>query len=874
MADTMEIIISAIDQASGIFGDIISSAQEMASGITDSVGSASSDFDTISNNVSEFQSAVDNVDSTELESLAEILGMDTAEVERLLQAGADMGSISAGFNEAAAAADELEKEIQEDTDAMIEFGSAGDVMAAQTLMDVANGMKDSMLGAADSAGSFNDSLMRAGLEAQGAGVSVDEMRSIVSNLSDETGRAGGQIRESFIKATARGITDMQSFETMMKGAGAQATLFSTDIETMGNKFSSMAQRNTLMERALSETGITMQELGTAMGMTGATADEVKEKWKELDVNQRAAALGQAASMNEGKNANEEYKNSWAGLQEQVDIARGRLMRMVGSVLLPVLIPAMHLASTVLTDVGNTIDWLMKSPLGGLISILGAAGGAFIIAVAGATALRSMFAFLRLETMLDAAATIFNTGTKILNGEASGGASIANMLLGESFMASAAAAWSAAAGFLAAAWPLLAIVAAIALVVVAVYELGKAFGWWTDFSSMIDAIRAGVMRLWDAFINHPDVQAVIKFLTDAWNGLVSAVTGAWNAVMEFFGISTGGDFDIVRSLIEGIGQAWDFIRQPIVAFIDILQTVFDTVYSILTGHMDLQTGIMNIWNSLVNNVPVILNALFTVYMTIWGSIFNAVMGVVSNIVSGVVSWFSQLPGRIGQWLNNTKVRILAQMIAWVVLARVRARLFVTSIVNGIRNLPGRVYTIVHSVVSRIVSAIQAWINSARSKVHQVVSAMTGPFSGVGSKISNALSGVVNAITAPFRNAWNTVKPYVDKINNAINTIGNILPFGGEPAYGGETAADVTGRSFNINTGEYTVTDEDKPIIIEETINLILDLKNIPSGIDIDSLISAIKDKKVLDALTSNRDFQDMDAKVKQRIQLKNVRARGR
>ena len=39
------------------------------------------------------------------------------------------------------------------------------------------------------------------------------------------------------------------------------------------------------------------------------------------------------------------------------------------------------------------------------------------------------------------------------------------------------------------------------------------------------------------------------------------------------------------------------------------------------------------------------------------------------------------------------------------------------------------------------------------------------------------------------------------------------------------------------------------------------------IDIDSLISAIKDKKVLDALTSNRDFQDMDAKVKQKIQLK-------
>ena len=86
------------------------------------------------------------------------------------------------------------------------------------------------------------------------------------------------------------------FQKMMEGAGAQATLFGTNIQAMGDKFSSMAQKDTLMSRSLAETGITMGELATAMGMTGATADEVKAKWKELDTNQRAAILGTAASI--------------------------------------------------------------------------------------------------------------------------------------------------------------------------------------------------------------------------------------------------------------------------------------------------------------------------------------------------------------------------------------------------------------------------------------------------------------------------------------------------------------------------------------------------------------------------------------------------
>ena len=840
MADTMEIIISAIDSASSVFQDIISSAQGMAEGITGAVSQAGADFESIANNVSGFQDAVDNVDQSELESLAETLGMDTDEVERLLEAGSQIGSLSAGFNEAAIAADELEQETEQASESVEQLGSAGDVMVAQTFMDMASSMKDGMLEMADSAGTFQDSIMRASLEAEGAGIPIEQMTSTISGLSDATGRSAGQIRESFIKALARGVTDMGSFETMMKGAGAQATLLGTDIQTMGDKFSSMAQKDTLMARTLAETGITMQELGTAMGMTGATADEVKAKWKELDTNQRAAILGQAASMNEGESANESYKTSWAGLQDQMNRASDRLARIAGSVLLPVLIPAMKIAGDVVNGLGDAVDFLIKSPLGGLVSILGAAGGAFVIAVSGAVALRQFLGFLKLETMLDSAATILNTGTKILNGEASGGAAIANALLSESFMASAAAAWSAAAGFLAATWPLLVIVGVIALVVYAVYELGKSFGWWTDVSSMIDAIKAGIMRLWEAFINHPDVQAVIQALSDVWNALSGAIASVSQAVMDFFGINTGGEFDIVRALIDGIGLAWQTITAPIRFVISLVGAVINIFSQLLNGQISFQQAVVMIWTTL---------------STAWGSILNGIRSL-------IVRMFSR----------------------FVTTAIARTNALVLGAVRALQRLPGRAYNALIGVVTKITQAGQKWVNTARNKAGDVVTAVYNKISGIPSKISSALGGVISAITKPFKDAYEGVKEWVGKIKSKASEVTGLnLGAGGDypdeitgaVAAGGDynTALDVlNGKLFEINTGEYVVEEQDLNINVNEVI--MLDLANVPNNLDKDELMNwlqtAIGDKGLIRTLVENSDFQDMDMKVKQTLFKKNAR----
>ena len=735
MSELIDIIISAVDEASSTFESIVGSAEDAQSSL---------------------EGMGDSAESIPTDAIT-----DTAD-----------------------AVDQVEQEADETATAL---DNINNIITGMAGAEVFGTMADALMDCADKAGTYQDSMMRASLEAEGAGISVNDMTDTISRLSSETGRAGGQIREAFTKSVARGITDMDSFETMMKGAGAQATLFNTDIETMGNKFSQMAMRSRLMEKGLSETGMTVEELGQAMGIQGATIDDVNEKWETLDINQRAAILGTAASMNEGEEANEAYKNSWAGLHEQIDIAKGRIERLVGSILLPVLIPAMRAAANVLNWLGGIIDSVTSGPLGGLVSAIGAVAAGIALAV-------------------PAIATI----TSAIN--------ILKLALGPAIAES----WALLAPWL----PFIAIGAAIIYVI---YEIGKAFNWWHDGASMIDAISAGLQKMWNAFINHPDVQAALGVIGDALNLLIEAGTNTIGVFLEFFNVAGGGDFDVVAALINGVGNAWNTVRPAIMFVIDTWRQLISTIDQFRNGQIDLPTFIFNI-----------LTTVATAYMTI----FNTIIGYVGRFAS-------QLLQRGVSAATN----------------------FVNGIINRIRQLPSRLYSLLLQVVSRIVSAGSQWASSARTQASNVVNAAKNGLSGMASAISSALSGVVSAITGPFQQAYNQVSSIANNIKTKVQDAFNDLASLGN-ARGGEEA---DGRQSLLIGAEKTPTitssNQEDHLTVDINNNVNLDLSGVPGHIDTNTLIAMLSDKKVLAALTSNNDFQSLDAKVKERLNLKVNRARG-
>ena len=665
-------------------------------------------------------SAVDNASDTfeSVQSAAEGMG-DT------MQESAEQGTDGM---------EQMEESAQEAVDPLEQITT---IIGGLAGVEIFSQLADTLWDFADKAGTFEDSLMRARLEAEGAGISVNDMTDTVSELTRVTGRAGGEIREAFITATARGITDLDSFKQMMIGAGAQATLLGTDIDSMANKMSGLAMRSSVMERTLANTGITVEELGEALGIQGATIDDINDKWATMDTNQRAAALGMAASMNEGKTANEEYKKSWAGLQAQLDIAKGRLERLAGEVLLPVLIPALEVAGRVLNWLGDTISAVMDGPLGGLVSAIGAVVAGFALVVPAIMAIQGAMAL---------------------------------------YTASLAPAITATWALLSPWLPFIAIGAAI---VALIYEIGKAFGWWSDVGSMVDAIWAGIQRLWSAFINHPDVQGFLSALTAAWNWLVPAVSGVVNAVLRFFGVTSSSNFDFVRTLIDTLGVAWKALTLPIRTVITVIKTLWTTMKTV---YNNIRTTVNNI-KRLFSNLP------------------GAIRGAISSLI-------------------------------------------------GILTAPFRTaYSNITGTVSSIKSTIQGI-------THVNIGSLT------------------NKITQPVTNAYNRIAKTVSNIIKKIKSIPSNIP-----GIGGAFGFDYEGMLEEINSrnsnSSYVTSDEN--LTLDHNINFKFDFTNLPEGISEENLVamlqSAITDRSVISSLVNSPDFQALDGKVKDRLILKNGRARG-
>ena len=544
MEDTeMDIILSAVDNASDTFESVQSAAEDMGQSIENVANDSNTGLESMESSAEEVANGLGD------------LGANADEAGYSMEQLIDYcNNMYAGKIEELA--NETERAKQESDDAGNSFDNLSSILSGIAGAEIFTKLADALWDVADKAGTFEDSLMRARLEAEGAGISANDMTDAVSELSATTGRAGGQIRESFITATARGITDLDSFKQMMIGAGAQATLLGTDVDSMANKMSGLAMRSSVMERTLANTGITVEELGNALGIQGATIDDINAKWETMDTNQRAAALGMAASMNEGATANEEYKKSWAGLQAQLDIAKGRLERLAGEVLLPVLIPALEVAGRVLNWLGDTISAVMDGPLGGLVSAIGAVVAGFALVVPALMAVKGAMALYT--------------------------ASLAPAIT---------ATWALISPWL----PFIAIGAAIVAII---YEIGKAFGWWTDASSAIDAIWAGIQRLWSAFINHPDVQGFLSSLASAWAMLSPYITNTVSVVLRFFNVNSSGNFDIVRALIDGLGLAWKALTLPIRTVINVIKLLWTTMKTV---YNNIKTTINNI-KKLFSNLP--------------------------------------------------------------------------------------------------------------------------------------------------------------------------------------------------------------------------------------------------------------------------------
>lgn len=610
-------------------------------------------------------------------------------------------------------------------------------------------------------------------------VSLDDLGQAMSTIKMSTGMTNEQL--AMFSST---VNDVGQRAILMGKSGEESiTLMQAAGRGLNGEFD-MLKTNF---------GITKETL-TDLGWSGA-ADDVEGYQKALD-----EALAKGGDMDGMLDTTTGHLET---LKKNFRVAG----RHVGEMFTPYIDQAVQM----LNSLNDKFPHLYE----GLVGIAGAVSGFATIAPSIAPALsafdslkdktKSLLVFtgflkgeedaLTLATLRESIAQKVSAATKWLSATATGAYSLAvGVLTGEiTLVAAAQKVWNAVM----AANPIGLVIVALAALALAVYEVGKYFGWWKDIPSMLSSVWAGIQRLWSAFINNPDVQGFIKGLGDAWNSVTSALGPVITAVMNFFGVTvkSSEEFDIVRVIIDSVGAAFHQVANAVRTAIGVFQTiygVFQGIYSFLQPYGEaIYNFLKPIVCILLGCSPGIVPALEKVqevFQTVWsfiagfiGSYVSTVVSVIGTVVTtvqSIVNVFAQLlTGQISLseaipmiWnlISNAFVTIGGTILSFITkwagqlltLAIRAATNFMNGIVNRIRNLPGKVYGFITSTASRIASGAVNWANNARNAatntVNSVVNNIQGlpgkvytEFFNIGGKIGEAASHVIQK-AADFAN----------------------------------------------------------------------------------------------------------------------------
>lgn len=547
-----------------------------------------------------------NGDDIEADIIADELAEATAEAESLQEQLDEIGNspIEPEVNVDSSDVDDLNEKMEsaDSTASSLTTSLAGIAGIAGV---------DQMVATADR---INTSWNQLNLTFGGTGVSLDELKLKTSQAADATGMSGSQIRGYFNTMGIAGVQNTDLLSNSFQSLAGQSYQTGLSIDTMEAAVRKMVMSGNAGQLSLQRLGITQEDLAKAMGVT---KEEAKDAFAALDQEGRLDAITKA--MGDGKQANEMYKNSYAGLKQQAETAMAGLMGAVGQGVLPVITPMIQSA----TGFVKGFTGAFKGLPGPVQGVVGAIGGFLAVGTAAigtlgllgqvgsgvVGGLRSMKGAY--DTVKGAMGTAKLMMDALRNSESITQGVRAALAIATGAEAAAegggAAAKTAAIGpttGLAIAensllWPLLLIVGAVVAVIAVMWYL------YNTNETVRNGINWLVAQI-QAFIAmlQPIISAIVSFVTQAgsnmnklpgliWNALMAVLTaiGQWAGQLVSRGIQAATNFvHSVGSALSSIGGTiqnalsgvFNFITAP---FQQAFNFINDTVIKPLQGAWD-------------------------------------------------------------------------------------------------------------------------------------------------------------------------------------------------------------------------------------------------------------------------------------------------
>lgn len=161
------------------------------------------------------------------------------------------------------------------------------------------------------------------------------------------------------------------------------------------------------------------------------------------------------------------------------------------------------------------------------------------------------------------------------------------------------------------------------------------------------------------------------------------------------------------------------------------------------------------------------------------IIETIFGVLNQIWLMVVTWLNML-------INMTPQQILQ---------------LVFGVISVLNPFPAMILGVISRILPIFIQSATSWISNTVSRARQLVNQVTGAVSALTGRISSAISGVAGALARPFVQAYQVVKPYIDKFEQGVAWAKQLLGMGDA----GFEDFGYSGQDFGLDLSNTSISD---------------------------------------------------------------------
>lgn len=333
-------------------------------------------------------------------------------------------------------------------------------------------------------------------------------------------------------------------------------------------------------------------------------------------------------------------------------------------------------------------------------------------------------------------------------------------------------------------------------------VSKAFGLLTGAFTSISWPILAVIAVIGAFIGilvylWKTNENFRKTITEAWNGIKTAVSGAiqgvvdwlsqlWGKIqstlqpimpilqmlgqifMQVLGVLVIGIITNVMNIIQGLWTlitiAFQAIGTVISVAVQIIVGLFTALIQLLTGDFSgawetIKTTITNVldtiwqymqsvWESIIGFLTGVMNRTLSMFGTSWSQIWSTITNFVSSIWNTVTSWFSRVASSVAEKMGQALNFIITKGSEWVSNIWNTVTSFASKVADGFKRVVSNVGDGMRNALNRIKDFFGDFLNAGADLIGKVAEG-----------VANAAHKVVSAVGDAISSAWDSVTSFV-------------------------------------------------------------------------------------------------------------------